>query len=134
MSRTDGRPSLRKPFAVVRATWGCVLLLAPGVVLDHCPPVKNRERHDAAVLLTRVLGARHLAQAMTELVHPTPPVLRAGMLADVAHAGTGMLLALRSRRWRRVAVSDATFALALAGSQSSRTVPWRNSSRRDHGG
>ncbi|GIM83288.1 hypothetical protein [Salinispora arenicola] len=90
---------------LARLVWGGVLLAAPGRVLRSVgghpgltPP---------AVL--RVLGVRHLAQAVVLLRRPTPAAFRLGAVADGLHALTALALAVDRRR-RRIASIDAALA------------------------
>ena len=104
----------------VRAAYGAALLLVPERVLGlgtraPIPP--------AAVVVARVLGARHVLQSLLTAAAPTAAVTGAGALVDVLHGSTGVGLAAMSPRWRRTALADAALAtvLAAAGGRGRRT-------------
>jgi hypothetical protein len=101
---------------VVRAGWGCVLLLVPERVLraGGRPPAPA-----AAVAVARVLGARQLLQSALTAATPNGPVLALGAAVDAVHAGTDVGLAAVWPRWRRIALIDAALAAAFAASGSS---------------
>ncbi|ALE91743.1 hypothetical protein AOC05_04380 [Arthrobacter alpinus] len=72
-----------------------------------------------AVVLMRVLGARHVVQALLLAgAGPTTQGVktwhRCGALVDLAHAATMVALACGDRRWRRPAGIDAALALAFS--------------------
>jgi hypothetical protein len=102
---------------VVRAGWGCALLLVPGRILGAGvrPPIPA-----AAVAAARVLGARQLLQAVVMTAAPTRAVAALGAAVDGLHAGTDVALAAASPRWRRIALFDAGIATCLAASTWSR--------------
>jgi hypothetical protein len=93
----------------VRALWGAVLLLRPGAVLGLVgrPP-------RGVVRVARLLGARHLIEALilSRLRGRTPP--RWPMLVDVAHGTSMAVTAAYSRRFRRDALASAAVAGLLA--------------------
>ncbi|MEU4244722.1 hypothetical protein [Actinoplanes sp. NPDC026619] len=96
--------------ATVRAAWGTLLVIAPRRVLTFA----GTANPGSAVAVVRVLGARQLAQtAMTVLV-ANRTVAGCGALVDALHAGTGVILAAASPRWRRPAVADTLIAAAFA--------------------
>jgi hypothetical protein len=102
---------------LLRAGWGLALLLAPDTVVSRLGAASPDR---TTRLVARVLGGRHLAQALATLARPTRPVLRWGGFADVAHAGTGLMLAATDARYRRAALVDAMVATAL-GARSVRS-------------
>jgi hypothetical protein len=106
--------------AVVRAGWGCALLVVPGRILaaGASPPVPA-----AAVAAARVLGVRQLLQAAVMTAAPTGPVAALGAAVDAVHAGTDVALAAVSPRWRGIALLDAGIAAGLAASAWSRRGP-----------
>lgn len=93
--------------------YGSVLLLAPGEVLHALShePIDRR-----ALTFARVLGARHLLQAVIVDRHASKRRLRAGALVDAGHAVTMVVLAVLrpERRWLAggSALAAATFAAA----------------------
>lgn len=132
---------------LLRGGWGATLMGAPGPVTTVLAgaPLTRGER-----AVFRVLGARHLTQALVAGACPGPAVLMIGAWVDLAHAATALLLAAFDRRRTRVAVLDAaiagTWALAsCAGARRSRSeqvsagrsraAPWRagTSGWREHG-
>jgi NAD(P)-dependent dehydrogenase (short-subunit alcohol dehydrogenase family) len=116
LRQRTGRPALGRltsAAVVARAGWASVLLFAPERVLriggrPSAPP--------AAVAVARVLGARQLTQAIVTATRPSGPVAGTGAAVDAIHAGTDVVLAAISARWRRIALIDATIAAALAAS------------------
>jgi hypothetical protein len=98
--------------AVVRAGWGCALLLGAERILAMGA---DRPIPASVTAITRVLGARQLLQAATTALAPSGPVVGLGAVVDALHAGTSLSLAAVSRRWRRVALIDAVVDVALAG-------------------
>jgi hypothetical protein len=97
---------------VIRAGWGVALLAAPGVVLTR---VHGVHVDSPALVIARILGARHLAQALLSGVNPTPEVLAAGAWVDAVHSMTAFGLAAVDRRRTRAGVTDGVVAAAWAG-------------------
>lgn len=101
-----------RPLTVLRALLGSALLLAPGTVLADLP----HQRIDGlARLFARVLGVRHLVQAAVAERHPGHAWTVAGAAVDATHAATMVVLAVARPDRRRLAATNATVALALAG-------------------
>lgn len=97
----------RRRTAVARAGWGAVLVTAPSLTLRA---LGGRPGH-GAVLVVRLLGVRHLAQAaLSRLVPPTGRALAVAVAADAAHAASMAALSVAARRWRRPARRDAVIA------------------------
>jgi hypothetical protein len=96
---------------LIRAGWGAVLVAAPAEVLDHIHGVRVDRK---ALVVTRILGARHLAQALLSGVNPGPEVLAAGVWVDVVHSATALGLAVVDRRRARGGVTDAAVAASWA--------------------
>lgn len=96
---------------LIRAGWGAVLLAAPTEVLDHIHGVQVDRK---ALVVTRILGARHLTQAALSGVNPGPEVLAAGVWVDVVHSATALGLAVLDRRRARGGVTDAAVAATWA--------------------
>lgn len=96
---------------LIRAGWGGVLLAAPAEVLGHIHGVRVDRR---AVVVTRILGARHLVQALLSGVDPGPEVLAAGVWVDTVHSATALGLAVVDRRRARGGVTDALVAASWA--------------------
>lgn len=97
---------------LVRAAWGAVLLAAPAGVLNHIHGVQVDHK---AVVVTRILGARHLAQAALSGVDPGPEVLAAGVWVDGVHSLTAFGLAAVDRCRARGGVTDGVVAALWAG-------------------
>jgi hypothetical protein len=121
-----GIPSVR----LARLGWGAVLLVAPDRVLAvglgrPRPPAHQRgqRRYRGARRVLRVLGGRHLAQAVlqtaAERVLAPPAVGFLGSAVDGIHALTSVVFGAIEPRWRRAALLDAVmasgFAAATAG-------------------
>ena len=92
---------------LVRAGWGLALLAAPDRVVAGMGVAQPDAR---ARVVARVLGARHLAQAAVTLARPTARCLQLGGMVDLAHAATGLALAVADSRYRRPALTDAAIA------------------------
>jgi hypothetical protein len=105
------RPGARGTLEIARAVWGAVLLIGPGFVLEHVHGVRADSR---SVAVIRVLGARHVAQAVLSGIRPSPAVLALGIWADAAHAGTGLVFAAADRARARAALIDAAVAVGWA--------------------
>ncbi|NJC72294.1 hypothetical protein HC031_21615 [Planosporangium thailandense] len=100
----------RRRVAAARAAWGAALATAPAPVLRALG-----DRPDAtARRITRLLGARHLAQAALTWLRPTDRMLALGAAVDAVHAATALALAAADGRWRRAARTDATAATTWA--------------------
>lgn len=96
---------------VARAACGASLLLAPRRTLRATHATLDTR----SVNVTRVLGARQLAQAVLSGVRPSPEVLATGVWVDTAHSATAVALALTDRRRARAGLIDATVAGVWAG-------------------
>lgn len=98
-------------FAAVRAGYGALLLSAPGPVIrlytGHRADPRTR-------MVTRVLGARHLAQAVATAGTPDRSLLALGVEADLAHTASMLALAAVDREHRRAGVVDAISASSFA--------------------
>ncbi|QGN58506.1 hypothetical protein [Nostocoides sp. HKS02] len=94
-----------------RLGYGLALLADPqgvaraltGTGLDHGEQVA-----------ARVLGVRHVAQAVVLAVDDRALARRAGRVVDLMHAASMLALAAWSPRRRRIALTDATIASMLA--------------------
>jgi hypothetical protein len=92
---------------LVRGGWGLALLVVPDLVVSRLGEARPDHR---TRVVARILGARHLVQAVISAADPTPRVLRCGGLIDFAHASTGLALAAVDVRYRRAALTDAAIA------------------------
>lgn len=66
-------------------------------------------------MIARILGARHLAQAILSGASPSAEVLATGVWVDVAHAGTAVALAAADRSRARAGITDGAIAGTFAG-------------------
>jgi hypothetical protein len=97
--------------AVARATYGAFLLFVPGAVIQ----VASGESVDrASAVVGRVLGARHLVQALVLERAGTRGSFLVGAAIDAVHALSMVGLAALSRNYRRPAALDAALATGLA--------------------
>jgi hypothetical protein len=121
--RRDARNSPALPgtrwMSVVRAGYGVVLLLWPGLLITAVTdaPASLRVR-----TVARVLGARHVAQATICGMAPARALIQAGAAVDGLHAASMLVLAGAEPRLRRALLADATLeaAFALAATASLR--------------
>jgi hypothetical protein len=111
-------------FPAARACYGAALLCAPGLALDLCTGQASSQRARA---VARILGARHLAQAVLTLWRPRPAVLLAGAAIDACHAASMLALATADQQMRRAGITDALAATAF-------TVTGALTSRRTYAG
>jgi len=96
-----------RPIELVRAGWGAALLLWPRPVLEHLRHVRVDTK---SVAVTRILGARHLTQAVLSGVQPSPEVLAIGVWVDAVHAMTALGLAVTDRCRARAGLIDTVVA------------------------
>jgi hypothetical protein len=96
----------------VRLVAGTALLIAPGRVLGDLP---HREIKGAARAFARVLGARHLVEAAVLWRDHTHRWVLLGAGVDATHAATMLALAVVRPDERRLALTNAITAAALAG-------------------
>jgi hypothetical protein len=97
-------------FVVVQALWGTTLLAAPGIVLRL---LGGADEAHVPERIMRVLGARHLVQAVAEHLFGDE-ALRVGACVDSLHALTGFGFACADARWRRAALADAMITSGFA--------------------
>lgn len=98
-------------FAAMRAGYGALLLLAPDPVIR----LYSRHRVDRRTrVVVRLLGVRHLAQAVLTAGTPDRAVLALGVEADLAHAASMVGLAACDRARTRAALVDAVGAGSFA--------------------
>jgi len=93
----------------MRAAYGGALLAAPGAVLTA---FGGRAGDDMAMVVARVLGTRHLLQALAQRSGALP---RVGALIDTIHAATMFALAASDGEHRSPAMIDGSVAAAMAG-------------------
>ena len=97
-------------FPAVRACYGAALLCAPGPALGLATGQAQSPR---ARLVVRILGARHLAQAVLTLWRPRRAVYLAGAGIDACHAASMLALAAAEPRVRGAGIADALAATAF---------------------
>ena len=95
----------------VRATLGAAYLLSPA--LGRLAR-RGAGGSPAATKVLKILGVRHLVQALITTTWPHPAVIKAGSGTDGAHAASMVILGLLSGRWRTAAFADALIAGSLA--------------------
>lgn len=95
-----------------RAAYGAALLLGPARLLS----LVSRPADDATGrVVARVLGARHVLQALLTGRRSGPPLLAAGSVVDGLHAATMLVVAARHGRHRVAALADGAVAAVLCG-------------------
>ncbi|HLY50744.1 MAG TPA: hypothetical protein VKR21_16270 [Solirubrobacteraceae bacterium] len=97
--------------SIIRGVWGGVLLVDPALPLRIGGGGQTRE----VTLATRLLGARHLAEALILARRHGPRIRRAIIAVDLLHAGSMLALAKARPDLRRDALLSATTACALVG-------------------
>lgn len=97
---------------LLRAGWGAVLLTVPGIVLASLRGVQVDRK---ALIVARILGARHIVQALASGINPSPETLAAGVWVDTVHAMTALGLAAVDRDRAQGGVADAIVAASWAG-------------------
>lgn len=100
-----------RPIEIARAGWGLALLVAPRPVLRRFHGVRVDR---TSLVVARVLGARHLTQAVLSGVDPSPEVLAMGVWVDGAHAASAVGLAAVDHTRVRAGLLDAGLALTWA--------------------
>jgi hypothetical protein len=92
---------------ILRGLWGAALLIDPDRVLraTDSQPVDTDSR-----VVTRILGARQLLQAVLSGLRPSPEVLAMGVWVDSVHSLTAIALAFSDRRRARAGYTDAAIA------------------------
>ena len=110
MSASGERPGWWTAAVAARVGWGAGLLLVPGGVL-RLMGATDVSRASRSVM--RVLGLRHLVQVVAQHQHGHT-AQATGIGVDALHAMTATGFACVSRRWRRVAATDAAIAACFA--------------------
>lgn len=116
--------------AVLRAAWGAACLLAPGPLVRAAGRTPSDE---AARVVLRLLGARHVLQALVSAISPGRAFLRLGACVDAVHAVGLVVLAALDRRWSRAALADAAVAAAwgVLTQEVARSAPRAGPTRRE---
>ncbi|MGI8558898.1 MAG: hypothetical protein ACR2ND_11435 [Solirubrobacteraceae bacterium] len=99
--------------SALRALWGALLVFEPTRVLEAVP---HHRINRGVVLFTRVLGARHIAQAAASETRrgSSRRYRMAGATVDAIHALTLLALALLAPDRRRLALTNVAIATAFA--------------------
>jgi hypothetical protein len=103
------RPSsTRGPWRLeaLRAAWGSACLIAPSRVIAALGAPSDRRTQ----AVTRVLGVRHLLQALISVLAPSKRVLEIGGIVDASHSATMALLGAVDPGRRRLAWTDGVIA------------------------
>ena len=114
MTRTAGPAAasrLRLLIPLARAGYGTALLCAPGPmigVVTGQPPSRRARR------VARILGVRHVAQAVVTALSPGPEVVALGVVVDLLHAASMFAFAAVVPDLRDAELVDALAATALA--------------------
>ena len=103
---TAGHTGVRA-VALARCGWGAACLLRPAGVLSAAG---GHPGEQAARVVTRVLGARELVQAVATIAAPLPTVTLAGAVVDALHAASALGLAAVDPQRRRPALINALTA------------------------
>jgi hypothetical protein len=107
-----------RPVDAVRLAYGAALLLAPQ---QAARLLSGRRLDGRAELTARVLGLRHLAQAVVLACDDRAEVRRLGATVDRVHAGSMLVLAAWVPGRERVALTDAVVEVLLGAASTERT-------------
>jgi hypothetical protein len=89
-------PGAARALASVRLAWGAILIFVP------------------AGLLVRLLGVRHVVQAVLVRALGSRRAVMGGAAVDALHAGSALLFAVIDPRRRRIGLADALLASSFA--------------------
>jgi hypothetical protein len=109
---TRGGPHPSQADAALRGLLGCLLLCFPKRVGEAVDPAATT---GATVGLTRLLGARHLAEATVLWCHPSSRLLKGLVAVDLIHASSMAAISVGSARYRQLARAAAFLAAAMVG-------------------
>jgi hypothetical protein len=96
---------------LIRAAYGIALICDPSRLI-RLPTGARPSRRARAI--GRVLGARHLAQAVICAAVPAQWLVSAGAAADLAHAASMTALSSRDTELRPALLADSAIATAFA--------------------
>ena len=118
---------------MLRGAWGLALIAVPDPVLGAVHRLRIDTKSRA---VARILGARHLTQAILSGYRPSPEVLAMGVWVDAIHALAALGLAAIDRRRIRAGLADTAIAAvwAAAGYRDltiARATPARHQHVRD---
>lgn len=111
MRAAGGGQMRSRRIELARLGWGVLLLSAPARVLTTA----GARVDTRSVVITRVLGLRHLTQGLLSGWHPSPEVIAMGTWVDGAHSATALALALLDHERAVAGVADATIAATWCG-------------------
>jgi hypothetical protein len=108
--------------ALARVVYGLLLVAVPNPLLHMASGQRPTTRERA---LTRVLGARLLAQAAVTDVRPDAASVALGAEIDLVHAASMLVWAVVDRQSRRLTLMSAALAglFAAAGGAQARRTP-----------
>lgn len=101
----------RECLVAARAAFGVLLIWAPKIVLRE---ITGAEIGSGTRLFSRILGARHLAEAALLARAPSRRRVFFGAGVDAAHAATMIALSIIRPRTRRAALTNALGASMFA--------------------
>ena len=87
------------------------MLAVPGLVLTSMRGVQVDPK---AIVVVRILGARHLVQALSSGINPSPEALAAGVWVDTVHSMTALGLAVADRNRIQGGLADSVVAASWA--------------------
>ena len=102
---------------LARGAWGICQIIGADVVSTR---VLKFKRDSAAPAVIRVLGARHLAQALVTSDAPSVIIHRVGAAVDMLHAFSMAVVAVIDHDKRRAALTSAGVALVFAAAELQR--------------
>ncbi|HEX5291067.1 MAG TPA: hypothetical protein VFX25_19580 [Streptosporangiaceae bacterium] len=100
---------------LARAGYGAALCCVPGWIL-RLEGGPGAAASPGVRAVARVLGGRHLVQAVLSAARPTPAVLALGAGTDMLHSASMIALAALDPPRRRLGLSDSLLAAAFAAS------------------
>jgi hypothetical protein len=100
-----------RTLTLFRAGWGALLLVRPKIVLARL----GGDRSCGVRAAARILGARHLGEAIVLSLHEDSPAQRWPIVVDLGHAFSMLIVAYVNPRVRRDALASAGMSSALAG-------------------
>lgn len=116
-----------RPADVLRLGYGACLVARPQAVARG---LAGADLDHRARLVARVLGLRHVAQAVIALRSDRPGTRQVGRWVDGAHALTMLVLAAWAPGRERVALTDATVAALFGADLHAAPAPPRPGPRR----
>lgn len=93
-----------------RLAYGTVLAVQPRLLARRTGDTRSDHAFSAVV---RVLGLRHVVQALVSAAYPSRRVIQLGAAADALHATTDITCGLLKRRRAAAAFTDAGVAIGF---------------------